>query len=145
MNAPQSPPKPLAFTVQLPLPPDALSPNARKHWRAKARATSAYRTTCAWSIRSAIPKGWDWTAPVVVDVEYRAHRGCDGYHPRDEDNARASLKAAMDALRDAGAIASDAKDRLRWGDFTLITTARELERRRQGVGITLTVRRREVS
>ena len=128
------------FTAEIPLPPDGLSPNARLHWAQKAKATRLYREACAWIFREALPKPWDKRLAVKVDVQYRACRGCNGYHPRDEDNARASLKAAFDALKDAGAVASDAKRRLTLGEFSLLTTARELKQSDLKPGITLTVR-----
>ena len=33
----------MKLTITLPLPPACLSPNARVHWRVKAKATKAYR------------------------------------------------------------------------------------------------------
>ena len=35
------------MNVTLPWPPSALSPNARQHWSALARAKKAYRAACA--------------------------------------------------------------------------------------------------
>lgn len=99
------------------------------------------------------PRDWDWAGRFVVDVQYRAHRKpCDlaykpdtrPYHPKDEDNARAALKAAMDALRDAGVIQTDAKDRFTWGRFELLTTEPDVKRTGKPRGVTVTVRRANV-
>lgn len=126
------------FTAELPLPPDELSPNKRSHWAAKARATKAYREACAWAFKAAMPKSWQPCA-VVIDVEYRAHRACGGYHPRDLQNAVAALKAGVDGAIDAAVIPSDGRRWLAWGMFDLIATKRDLAGR--AVGVSVCVRR----
>jgi hypothetical protein len=137
------------FIACVELPPSGLSPNARLHWRVKAKIIDAYRTMCGVEFRNR-RRITGWSAPQVaeLEVEYRVHRGAwlpgtkpewRPYHPKDEDNARASLKAACDALKDAGIIASDAKARLKWGEFRLFTTQREVERHGR-VGVTFVVR-----
>lgn len=75
----------------------------------------------------------------VIDIEYRAYRDCGGYHPKDVDNAIAACKSLVDGLRSAGIIASDAKDRLSWGRFHLVTTEREVKRL-GGPGVAVIVR-----
>jgi hypothetical protein len=77
---------------------------------------------------------------VVIDVEYRACRGAGGYHAYDAGNAIASLKAGIDGLVDAGIAKNDSKARLSWGEFTLLTTQREVKRSGKPPGITVTVR-----
>jgi hypothetical protein len=123
--------------VKLDLPPTELSPNGRAHWAEKASAVRAYRTKAWKSCTGPIEQ-----VPVVVDVEYRWHKGCSGYKPRDEDNARASLKAAIDGLCDGGLIYRDSAKWLKWGTFELVTTCSETIRR-GGPGVKITVKRRE--
>lgn len=92
-------------TVTVPLPPAALSPNARVHWAAKAKATRAYRAT-AWITAVAelgVRRGPRWPhATALITFAYPTNRR------RDADNALASLKAAIDGLRDAGIVEDDA-------------------------------------
>lgn len=129
------------FHATVALPPAELSPNGRVHWGMKSRITKKYREGCAWAYVAARPRTWVVPMQVVVDLEYRAHRGCGGYHPKDRDNAIAACKAILDALKDARVIGSDAKDRLELGVFKLMTTAREVIRA-GGPGVTVIVRAR---
>lgn len=99
----------------------------------------AYRSSCAWEVKT---QGWK-SQPfqrASIEVEYRAWRGCGGYQPKDLDNAMASFKSALDSLRDGGVIASDAKNRLSWESFRLLTTRREIEREGKMPGVTVIVR-----
>lgn len=94
-----------SLAITLPLPPPALSPNARVHWAAKAKAARAYRAA-AWITalaelgRRPAPR-WP-RATARITFAHRARRR------RDADNALASLKAAIDGLRDADIIEDDA-------------------------------------
>jgi hypothetical protein len=126
------------FTAEVPLPPIECSPNGRFHWGAKSRAVKDYRFSCRVLYMNAKRK-WKTLERAVVVIEYRVHRGAEGYHPKDEDNARAACKVLIDALKDAGLIRSDAKDSLRWGDFRLLTTERDVKRTGKPAGITVTV------
>lgn len=126
------------FIAEVDLPPNALSPNARVHWAAKARTVKGYRRQCATVFRQARHPLWI-PGPVEIEIEYRAFRGCGGYHPKDEDNARAACKSLLDGMRDADVIWSDAKSHVRWGAFRLITTRRAIGDR--GAGITVLLRR----
>lgn len=94
-----------SLAVRLPLPPPRLSPNARTHWRPKARATRSYRTAAAFYARDAmatagIRGGW-------TDAEVQAQFFFPTSHRRDADNLLASLKAAFDGLADAGVVTND--------------------------------------
>jgi hypothetical protein len=105
------------LTIAMPLPPAALSPNARGHHLPRARATAAYREDCrklAWSAagepRASNPGYWIAPARARVSLDFATGRARmrDGlYRPRDQDNAAASVKALFDALTDAGVIVSD--------------------------------------
>jgi len=93
-----------SVTITLPLPPEALKPNARPHWSRKARAAKAYRKR-AWASTLAatgagLPERWRRASVQVVAFFPTAR------HP-DPDNLIASLKAAFDGIADAGLIAND--------------------------------------
>lgn len=47
------------------------------------------------------------------------------YRPKDEDNALASCKAALDGIRDAGVIKGDSKKYLKIGEVRLYTRKEE--------------------
>ncbi len=77
--------------IELPFPPPALSPNARKHWAAKARAFKSYKTQCY----------------MVLSQFRKALAGRDSFelrfcppdrHRRDVDNMLAAAKGLIDAL-----------------------------------------------
>lgn len=129
---------PQAFSVSLNLPPAILSPNVRSHWAVKAKAVKKYREECAWLLKLWKPRGWV-PGPVVIDMEYRAFRGCGGYHAFDIQNAIAATKNLVDGLQDAGIIKTDSRMNLMWGCFDLLTTKRQCKT--LGAGITLSVRR----
>lgn len=77
------------MTITLPLPPRTLSPNARVHWMAKARAVRSYRRLAMVEARRAArPHGW--TAAEVRITWYSRTRT----RP-DPDNALASCKAGF--------------------------------------------------
>lgn len=118
--------KPGEAVFVLPLPPVNLSPNARCHWRPKAAAVKAYRQQSAALMRAAQVPQFDGL--VAVDLEFylcRIAGDKTSYYPKDEDNARASMKAAQDALMDAGIIAGDGKKHVRVGETLLRTRAKE--------------------
>jgi crossover junction endodeoxyribonuclease RusA len=83
--------------IELPFPPPVLSPNARKHWRTKARAFKAYKFQC-----------------FALLSQYRdALKGRDSFelrfdppdrHRRDLDNMLAASKAALDALAEVAGV-----------------------------------------
>lgn len=90
--------------VTLSLPPKELSPNARVHYMAKARAAKAYRSL-AWAAaceqigRHDAPQ-WEVATEQAI-FYFKSNRR------RDRDNLLASLKPAFDGLADAGVIADD--------------------------------------
>lgn len=87
--------------ITLPMPPKALSPNARVHWRTKAKATKAYRNAAKWTASEDRPaKPW-------LQASAQATFYCKINRRRDGDNYLASLKSAFDGLRDAGVILDD--------------------------------------
>lgn len=115
----------MSFDVEFPLPPRELSPNARPHFMARARATKRYREDCMLLTLAAKPKGWEGAHPIEIDVVYRGFRGCGRYAARDCQNAVASMKGLVDGIVDAGVIPSDSAKWLSWGTFRLTTTVKE--------------------
>jgi crossover junction endodeoxyribonuclease RusA len=93
------------MTITLPLPPRELSPNARVHWAAKARAVKAYRAVAYWEAMMAVPRRdrMEWKEATAHVVYYKASA-----RKMDADNILASLKASFDGLVDAGILADDA-------------------------------------
>ena len=99
--------QPEVLRITIPLPSPKLSPNARCHYQAKARAVKKYRMDCGLATRDAMNrsriKSFPWNTAKATPVFFHRQR-----RNRDQDNATASLKAAFDALADAGVIANDA-------------------------------------
>lgn len=81
--------------ITLPWPPRDLSPNARVHHMALAKAKKAYRTGCAWQAAVQGAKKIDaqrlHLTITFVPPNRRAH---------DLDNCLASIKAGLDGLAD---------------------------------------------
>lgn len=97
------------------------SPNARLHWRTKARVTKHWRSTARLKAALAgIPQCPRVRISVVI---IRRALGV-----ADEDNDRARMKALVDGLRDAGVIENDTYGNVEWG------TMRE-ERGRKGLRV----------
>lgn len=118
------------ITLTLPLPPRALSPNARGHWAAKSRAVKAYRHRAEMTARVNVPpsRRAKWRSAEVRWTWYLPDR-----RRRDPDNLAASCKSLWDGLRDAGILADD--DRLVIHPPTL-----EIDRANPRLVITLTER-----
>lgn len=83
-------PAPLS-PISLPWPPSILSPNARPHWAAKARAFKAYKTAC-W--KELLPH----RKTLKGKTRFRVVFIPPDKHKRDLDNCIAAAKAAQDAL-----------------------------------------------
>lgn len=95
----KSVPKPASgsvMAVTLPWPPKILSPNARAHWAAKAKAAKAYRAECAWLTKAA-GLHVDWDGTVHLWITFLAP---DRRH-RDDDNLIAAFKSGRDGMADA--------------------------------------------
>lgn len=83
--------------ITLPLPSAKLSPNARLHWAAKAKAVKQHRLT-AKLICSATGVGFE--SPVRF-ASYHLHFFWPDNRRRDRDNATARCKAYLDGIADA--------------------------------------------
>jgi Holliday junction resolvase RusA-like endonuclease len=90
------------MVIVLPLPPRELSPNARPHYMAKARAVKRYRETAYLLALAERPARPMQAARVTSHFFFRTRRR------RDRDNLLASLKPAFDGIADARVVANDA-------------------------------------
>ena len=93
------------MTVTLPWPADALQPNARVHWAAKAAAVKRARSD-AWLCANAIKRQVGWIKCKAATI--RATFYAPQKRKRDGDNHLAACKAYFDGLADAGVIENDA-------------------------------------
>ena len=91
----------LTLDLNFPWPSPQLSPNARKHWAAAARAKKAYRARCR-AIASAAGVGQVLAGKGALEVHLTFfppdRRG------RDWDNMLASMKSGLDGLADAAGV-----------------------------------------
>lgn len=127
------------FKLELPLPPIQASPNGRFHWGARARATRLYREICGQFVQAQIGRQ-RVSGKVIVDLDFYLARKLlpdTFYRPRDKDNAVASIKAAIDSLKDAKLITNDSKKHLNIGRVDLHTTKKEHQGK---VGLVITIR-----
>ncbi|WP_420023906.1 hypothetical protein ACN9JG_06205 [Cereibacter azotoformans] len=81
--------------VELPWPPQELSPNKRVHRMVLAKRKREYRTDCAWLVRAACGK------LDAQRAELRLTFCPPDRRPRDTDNMIASMKAGIDGIADA--------------------------------------------
>lgn len=91
-----------SITIELPLPPKEMRPNARCHWRAKMGPKKQQRHE-AWlgamsALNGARPPKWELAE--VQATFYSARKS-------DSDNLVAWCKATSDGLEDAGIVAND--------------------------------------
>jgi len=95
--------EPLEITLDL--PNSGLSPNARKHWRAKSKLVKEYREhACEQAMSAAYDQKVErpFETPVVL-IKYWNRRKV---RP-DGDNIIASMKSAFDGFEDAGLFTND--------------------------------------
>ena len=88
--------------IVLPYPDKVLSPNARAHWAAIARAKKKAREAASWATISAAgskAKLAPYAAHERIAVAIKFYPADN--RRRDTDNALASLKAALDGISDA--------------------------------------------
>lgn len=111
------------ITITVAWPPPALSPNARCHWAVRARAARDYRFAARLVAldamnRRELAQSPPWRRALLRLVAYTPTR-----RRFDWDNLLASLKPAIDGLRDAGLIVEDTTEGL-----TILQPRRELRR-----------------
>jgi hypothetical protein len=126
------------LTIDLPLPPRALSSNgSHGHWAKHNEAVQAYRSEACDKAGTQLPKWWN---PNRCRVSYtfctkggqkaeplrwfpkggrlrmeESHR----YQPRDISNALAAFKAGQDGLVDAGILVDDSARWMELGSVTI--------------------------
>jgi hypothetical protein len=121
--------------IEVPLPPKGASPNSnRGHWGPKARARRRYQSECEVELRKVAASIRALGVPVSIVATFYLGRGTTDveryqrsarYFPRDEDNAIASLKGAIDAIVSSGALRDDSTRYLAVERPVLLRRARE--------------------
>lgn len=94
------------IVIDLPLPPDCLSPNARVHWAQKAKATKATREMACLMARTKRPRKPFEKATVCLDFYLK--------RTRDVDGLVSLCKAVFDGLQDGGLYRNDSGIELGW-------------------------------
>jgi Holliday junction resolvase RusA-like endonuclease len=92
----------MSIQISVPLPSKELSPNARVHWRVKAKATKSARQHSG-------TLGLAHGRPMWKSANVRCVFTFGDKRPRDKDNLLASMKAYFDGLADAGIIENDSQ------------------------------------
>lgn len=92
------------ITIELPLPDRKLSPNARTHYMAKARATKKSRYEAGMVASSERLPSCPWnSAKVQFIFTFRDKRA------RDRDNLLSQCKATIDGIADSGIVVNDSQ------------------------------------
>lgn len=94
----------MTVTFTFSLPPRILSPNARSHFHAKARATKKYRTDCKVRVMTQVAGGFK---PRWKTATLQMHWIAKTRMRPDDGNAIASFKAGLDGITDAGILDDD--------------------------------------
>jgi Holliday junction resolvase RusA-like endonuclease len=90
----------------LPMPHRLLSPNARTHWAAKARAVKSARDKGKWAAQKVLHDA-GLAPPKWEKAHYKVIFFCRTAAKRDNDNLMASLKSYRDGIADSGLVADD--------------------------------------
>lgn len=83
--------------VTIPWPDKILSPNARSHFHAKAKATKLYRDAAYWLAKQAQSVVMASDGEIMLSIVFRP----PDKRRRDLDNMLASIKGAIDGIADA--------------------------------------------
>jgi crossover junction endodeoxyribonuclease RusA len=89
------------ITLTLPLPPMALSKNARVHWRVRARAFKAHKELAFGAMREQFAVVPQWPGATLHIDWFQCWPGCD------DDNALARVAAFRDGVAGSGLVADD--------------------------------------
>ncbi len=93
-----------SITIHLPIPPLAVRPNSRTHWRVKGRANKGCRALSNLMCKEALAgrKSPMWSkATIQIEARFKTWKGMD------PDNLCASIKGYTDGIQDAGIVAND--------------------------------------
>lgn len=94
----------MVFTVTLPPPPAALSPNARVHFHKKANVKNAYMAEVVAAVLAVYPRQ-DW--PRLLRARGEVTFRFPDHRRRDVDNLFSGLKSGLDALVRLGILPDD--------------------------------------
>ena len=101
----------MGIVVSIPmLPPKEVSPNYHGELRARMRATKAWREAAYYCARNACPGVFPNYEKAVVRVTYQVP---SQVYIKDDDNAIASVKPALDGCVLAGIVCDDSPEHLR--------------------------------
>ncbi|GAH46793.1 unnamed protein product, partial [marine sediment metagenome] len=92
------------------LPPEECSPNYHGELRARMRATKAWREAAYYCARQACPGVFPNFENAVVRVTFQVPSHA---YIKDDDNAIASVKPALDGCVQAGIVCDDSPEHLR--------------------------------
>lgn len=114
------------ITIELPLPPQELRPNARVHWAKKARKVKEYRSRAKWAALRIMQRDFGDLAFGNPDGDLASRIGGEIIIPfpieqptvritmlnktarkLDPDNLIASMKSAIDGITDSGVWTDD--------------------------------------
>lgn len=113
------------LTIDLPLPPRALSSNgSHGHWSKKSRSVRNYRYWCYLTALAAAQMRRTAMDPtdrrrVSYTFGIKGARAGGYYCPRDVSNALAAFKAGQDGLVDAGILVDDSARWMELGSVTI--------------------------
>ena len=113
------------LTIDLPLPPRALSSNgSHGHWVKKFREARSYRLLCGVLAREAVGNAIlpETRRRVSYTFGVKEARMRGVYCPRDVSNALAAFKAGQDGLVDAGILVDDSAKWMELGTVTVDAT-----------------------
>ena len=97
--------------VEIPLlPPKEVAPNYHGELRAKMRATKAWREAAYYCARNACPGVFPNYEKALLRITYQVP---SQVYIKDDDNAIASAKAALDGCVLAGIVCDDSPEHLR--------------------------------
>lgn len=87
----------MTFTVELPYPPNVLSPNNRSHWAKRLKVKQKYKSDCHLLTKAAGAYQFDGIGKIPTEIVfYRS-----SLRHADVDNALASCKSGLDGMCEA--------------------------------------------
>lgn len=93
----------MSATLSVTIPGRPPTPNARRHWRARAKDDAKWKAVAHDHALAAKPEGWTPLARARLSIEFLV----PDRRERDEDNLIASTKPLTDGLVSAGVLTGD--------------------------------------